>query len=36
MEPFENHYLHRHASDDHNNLHHSDISIEEIWVTYRW
>jgi Transposase IS4 len=35
MEPFENHYLYRHAVDDHNNLRHSDISIEETWVTHR-
>jgi hypothetical protein len=36
MEPFENHYLYRHAVDDHNNLRHSDISLEETWVTHRW
>jgi Transposase IS4 len=35
-EPFENHYLYRHAVDDHNNLRHSDISLEETWVTHRW
>jgi Transposase IS4 len=36
MEPFENHYLYRHAVDDHNNNRHSDISLEETWVTHRW
>ena len=35
-EPFQNHYLYRHAIDDHNNLRHSDISLEETWVTHRW
>jgi hypothetical protein len=28
-EPFANHYLYRHAVDDHNNLRHSGISLEE-------
>jgi Transposase IS4 len=36
MEPFANHYLYRHCVDDHNNLRHSDISLEEIWVTHSW
>lgn len=36
MEPFDNHYRYRHAVDDHNNLRHSDISLEETWVTHRW
>ncbi|KAG7361811.1 transposase IS4 [Nitzschia inconspicua] len=35
-EPFENHYLYRHAVDDHKNLRHSDISLEETWVTHQW
>ncbi|KAG7350891.1 transposase IS4 [Nitzschia inconspicua] len=35
-ETFENHYRYRHAVDDHNNLRHSDISLEETWVTHRW
>jgi hypothetical protein len=35
-EPFENHFLYRHAVDDHNNNRHSDISIEETWTTHRW
>ena len=35
-EPFANHYRFRHAVDDHNNLRHSDVSIEETWRTQRW
>ena len=35
-EPFHNHYLYRHAVDDHNNHRHSDISLEETWVTHDW
>ena len=35
-EPFNNHYLYRHAVDDHNNLRHAGISIEETWLTHRW
>lgn len=35
-EPFDNHYRYRHAVDDHNNNRHSDISLEETWVTHRW
>jgi Transposase IS4 len=35
-EPFDNHFLYRHAVDDHNNNRHKDISIEETWVTHRW
>ena len=36
MEPFYNHYKFRHAVDDHNNLRHSPISLEETWITRRW
>jgi hypothetical protein len=36
IEPFDNHYRYRHAVDDHNNLRHSGISIEETWMTKRW
>lgn len=36
QEPWHNHYLCRHAVDDHNNMRHSDISFEETWVTHRW
>jgi Transposase IS4 len=35
-EPFHNHYTFRHAVDDHNNHRHSDISLEETWVTHTW
>ena len=35
-EPFANHFLYRHCVDDHNNLRHSGISIEETWRTHRW
>jgi hypothetical protein len=35
-ECFDNHFLYRHAVDDHNNLRHSDISLEETWSTHRW
>jgi Transposase IS4 len=35
-EPFANHYLARHAVDDHNNLRQGKISIEETWRTHRW
>ena len=34
-EPFANHFLFRHAVDDHNNLQHSVPSIEGTWVTHR-
>ena len=34
--PFENHYLYRHAVDDHNNLRHSTPSLEGTWITQRW
>jgi hypothetical protein len=33
-ECFDNHFLYRHAVDDHNNLRHSDISLEETWSTH--
>jgi hypothetical protein len=35
-EPFANHYLYRHAVDDHNHLRHAVPSIEATWVTHRW
>jgi hypothetical protein len=35
-EPFSNHFLYRHCVDDHNNLRHSGVSIEETWKTHRW
>jgi hypothetical protein len=35
-EPFANHFLYRHCVDDHNNLRHSGISIEQTWKTHRW
>lgn len=35
-EPFANHFLIRHAIDDHNNLRHQLPSIEVTWVTHRW
>jgi hypothetical protein len=35
-EPFANHFLYRHCVDDHNNLRHSGVSIEETWRTHRW
>ena len=35
-EPFSNHFLYRHAVDDHNNLRHSVPSIESTWITSRW
>jgi hypothetical protein len=35
MEPFENHYLYRHAVVD-DNLLHWDISLQETWATHRW
>jgi hypothetical protein len=36
-EPFANHFLYRHCCvDDHNNLRHSGISIEQTWRTHRW
>jgi hypothetical protein len=35
-EPFANHFLYRHCVDDHNNLRHSGISIEQTWRTHRW
>jgi hypothetical protein len=34
--PVKNHYLYRHAVDDHNNLHQSDISVEQTWTTQTW
>ena len=36
QEPFANHYLYRHAVDDHNNVQHSLPSIEDTWGTHRW
>jgi hypothetical protein len=33
-ECFYNHFLYRHAVNDHNNLRHSDISLEETWSTH--
>ena len=36
QEPFANHYLYRHAVDDHNNVRHSLPSIEDTWGTHRW
>jgi hypothetical protein len=36
MEPFANHFLYRHCVDDHNNLRHAGVSIEETWRTHRW
>jgi hypothetical protein len=36
METFENHYLYGHAVDDHHKFRHSNISLEETWVTHRW
>jgi hypothetical protein len=35
-EPFVNHFLYRHCVDDHNNLRHSGVSIEETWHTHCW
>ena len=35
-ECFKNHYLYRHAVDDHNNLRHKIQSIEGCWQTTRW
>ena len=35
-ETFANHYLYWHAVDDHNNLRHSQPSIESTWITHRW
>ena len=35
-EPYANHFLFRHAVDDHNNLRHSVPAIEETWTTMRW
>jgi hypothetical protein len=35
-EPFANHFLYRHCVDDHNNLRHAGVSIEETWRTHRW
>ena len=36
QEPFANHYLYRHAVDDHNNVGHALTSIEDTWGTHRW
>ena len=36
QEPFANHYLYRHAVDDHNNARHALPSIEDTWGTHRW
>ena len=33
---FSNHFLYRHAVDDHNNLRHKVPSLEETWTTSRW
>ena len=35
-EPFQNHFLYRHAVDDHNNLRHAVPSIEGTWTTHYW
>jgi hypothetical protein len=34
--PFANHFLYMHCVDDHNNLQHSGVSIEETWHTHCW
>ena len=31
-----NHFLYRHAVDDHNGKQHSPISLEGVWATKRW
>ena len=31
-----NHFLYRHAVDDHNGKRHSPISLEVVWATKRW
>jgi hypothetical protein len=35
-EVFHNHFKYRHAVDDHNNLRHSNVSLELTWTTHRW
>jgi hypothetical protein len=35
-EPFANHFLYRHCVDDHNNLGHTVISIEETCQIHCW
>ena len=35
-EPYANHFLYRHAVDDHKNLRHRLPAIEDIWLTSRW
>jgi hypothetical protein len=35
-ESFANHFLYRHCVDDHNNLRHTGVSIEETWQTHCW
>ena len=34
--PYANHFLFLHAVDNHNNLWHSVLEIEETWTTMRW
>ena len=34
--PFPNHFKYCHTFDEHNNLRHSKISLEETWSTQRW
>ncbi len=34
--PFDWHFRYRHAVDDHNNLCHALLSIEDSWATQRW
>ena len=36
MEPFDNHYCYRHSVDDHNNLRHTEPSIEGTLIMPRW
>lgn len=33
---FSNHFKFRYSIDDHNNLRHSVLSLEETWITHRW
>ena len=34
--PFEWHFHHHHAADNHNNLHHGLPMVEDSWITQRW
>lgn len=34
--PLDWHFQYRHAVDDHNNVHHSLLTLEDTWVTQRW